>query len=31
VANTAGGLYYSAPTAEGLAEAWAALQWRERH
>ena len=31
VANTTGGLYYSAPTAEGLAEAWEALQWRENH
>lgn len=31
VANTTGGLYYSAPTADGLAEAWEALQWRERH
>jgi hypothetical protein len=31
VANTTGGLYYSAPTADGLAEAWEALQWREKH
>jgi hypothetical protein len=31
VANTTGGLYYSAPTADGLAEAWEALQWRENH
>jgi hypothetical protein len=31
VANTTGGLYYSAPTADELAEAWEALQWREKH
>jgi hypothetical protein len=31
VASTTGGLYYSAPTADGLAEAWEALQWREKH
>jgi hypothetical protein len=31
VANTTGGLYYSAPTADGLAEVWEALQWRENH
>jgi hypothetical protein len=31
VANTTGGLYYSAPTADELAEVWEALQWRERH
>jgi hypothetical protein len=31
VANTTGGLYYSAPAAEDLAEVWEALQWREKH
>ncbi|MFB0537540.1 MAG: VWA domain-containing protein [Anaerolineae bacterium] len=31
VANTTGGLYYSAPTPDELAEAWEALQWREKH
>jgi len=31
VANTTGGLYYSAPTADELVEAWEALQWRENH
>jgi hypothetical protein len=31
VANTTGGLYYSAPTADGLVEVWEALQWREKH
>jgi hypothetical protein len=31
VANTTGGLYYSAPTTDGLAEAWEALQWREKN
>jgi hypothetical protein len=31
VANTTGGLYYSAPTADELVEAWEALQWREKH
>jgi hypothetical protein len=31
VANTTGGLYYSAPTADELAEVWEALQWREKH
>jgi hypothetical protein len=31
VANTTGGLYYSAPTADELAELWEALQWREKH
>ncbi len=31
VANTTGGLYYSAPTTDELAEVWEALQWRERH
>jgi Ca-activated chloride channel family protein len=31
VANTTGGLYYSAPTADELAEAWEALQQREEY
>jgi hypothetical protein len=31
VANTTGGLYYSAPTADELVEVWEALQWREKH
>jgi len=31
VANTTGGVYYSAPTADELAEIWEALQWRENH
>jgi hypothetical protein len=31
VADTTGGLYYSAPTADELVEAWEALQWREKH
>jgi hypothetical protein len=31
VANTTGGLYYSAPTADELAEAWEALQQREKY
>ena len=31
VASTTGGLYYSAPTADGLVEAWEALRWREKH
>jgi hypothetical protein len=31
VANTTGGLYYSAPTADELVEAWEALQWREKY
>jgi hypothetical protein len=31
VASTTGGLYYSAPTADGLVEVWEALQWREKH
>jgi len=31
VANTTGGLYYSARTVDELAEVWEALQWRENH
>jgi hypothetical protein len=31
VANTTGGLYYSVPTADELAEIWEALRWREKH
>jgi hypothetical protein len=31
VANTTGGVYYSAPTANELAEVWEALQGREKH
>lgn len=31
VANTTGGLYYSAPTADGLVEVWEAFRWREKH
>jgi hypothetical protein len=31
VANTTGGLYYSAPTADELVEIWETLQWREKH
>ncbi len=31
VANTTGGVYYSAPTSDELAEVWEALQGREKH